>query len=388
VLSGAVSGSDRLLIFGGEGEPKRSKASAEAVGPAMMNDLWTVALDTGAAANRIATHGAPPTPRRQHALAAFKEPAPLASPAVDKFKQTTLGMTAATRCATTSADAAKRRNVLDSGRGGAVAGAVGVTKATRFMAGGEAGAEAHEEGTVWTVLCIGGRTGAASGCELGAEEALHVLRVDESGHLVAWQSSLEVLRAATCRRLADQRASTHSQQLIRTAEQRAEGHLHEVSPPAAGAPQGSSRARVEAAQASDADLARAVEAGRTAFATLNRYAHTAVPVGGVALVFGGLQHGVPTASLVSVRWRDLATGAVSTQGQPPAPRYAHAACADPSGGMVVCGGRDAGPRLRPAAHAHAPRTRAYAQHAHTSSGAARPLAAACWQLAFGTTCSC
>jgi hypothetical protein len=168
-----------------------------------------------------------------------------------------------------------------------------------------------------------------------------------AGALTAWHNSLELVKHATRRRLAEQRATIHSHQIARPDATSPpvsfqQPHALHTSTSSGALRRGMGSERAEVASAADVELKRAVAAGRAAFASLNRYAHTAVAVGAVALVFGGLHHGAPTASLVSVRWRDLATSRLSTSGQPPEPRYAHAACADPSGGMVVCGGRDAG----------------------------------------------
>jgi hypothetical protein len=102
ILSGAVSGGDRLLLFGGEGEPNRSRPRTETqqVGPVMMNDTWTIHLATGVASPRLATHGAPPAPRRGHAVVAFREP-PTSESACAPLRHTAIGLAAATRCVTT-----------------------------------------------------------------------------------------------------------------------------------------------------------------------------------------------------------------------------------------------------------------------------------------------
>ena len=80
LLTGTANGSDKLLIFGGEGNPTVSSSGGSdallPTGPAMMNDLWEVTLRSGRATNLIATAGAPPTPRTHYVIAVLKDPPP------------------------------------------------------------------------------------------------------------------------------------------------------------------------------------------------------------------------------------------------------------------------------------------------------------------------
>ena len=62
-------------------------------------------------------------------------------------------------------------------------------------------------------------------------------------------------------------------------------------------------ATAAAEKAAEAELAAAVRAGRRSFALLQRYGHTAVASGVVAIVFGGMYAGAASASLISVRDR-------------------------------------------------------------------------------------
>ena len=376
----AGSSGDKLLLFGGEGNPNKGNSDPATAGPTMMNDLWEVQLRTGRTANLITTAGAPPTPRTHIAIAALKDPPPPAPKlALGRLKKGSLSMIMAGRA---SVGAAKPSG---ADKGPAAMAAMAKAKADKANAanadprkafGSRAGGSAlHSSTSVgsgsfglvsgtprvvcsWTVLVIGGRAGAAS---FGEEDALHVLRLSEAGE-VRWIPSLSYMREAIRKRQQQQRVSETANAMIAKGKADAEAAERGSSPP--GSPPGSPRAwgagpgspRPEqrpsssptkqrgqswaakaAAAKAEAQLNAACAHGKAAFRLLQRRSHTSVVAGSVALVFGGIYRGQSSADLVSVRFRDLATAVLPASGAPPPARHSHAATAG-GGGMIVCGG--------------------------------------------------
>ena len=375
LLTGTANGSDKLLIFGGEGNPTVSSSGGSdallPTGPAMMNDLWEVTLRSGRATNLIATAGAPPTPRTHHVIAVLKDPPPPPPKlAAGRMKKQGLALIMAGRAGAgaakpvgadkgpaamaamakanaerAAAAAADPRKAFGGGGGKAMGGGM-----LGLGLGGGRGLGAALAGK-WTVLVLGGRAGAFA----GPEDALHVLRLSDAGE-VRWIPSVVFMREAIRKRQQQQRVQATAEAMI--AKGRAEDEAAAASPPPSPRPWGSPRpeepkeakphspanqqrgqgwaARAAAARAAD-DLERACSVGRQAFKLLERSAHSAVVSGQVAIVFGGLKRGAPSADLVSVRFRDLATALLPASGMPPPPRHSHAATAC-GGGMLVCGG--------------------------------------------------
>ena len=354
ILSGAAGG-DRLLLFGGEGEPRRSNPAraAEPVKPAMLNDLWAIELRTGRAVNLLASSGSPPTPRTHCTLSVRKDAAVIKQSAkLARLKKSTLALAMAQRTQQTTVKAhvgysAAAMNAPGGGGGaggGAMAGLFGGAKSKGSCSGSVDAPPPVSvgfpvgNGTRWSALVLGGVTGVDEGY-MGPEDSVHLLLTDESGETVSWTPALSFLREQCRQRLQQERAAAESERRIVKGIETAErsSRAVDVSPP--GSPTGSPRGRrAAAASAAEVDLDRAVAAGREAFALLRRHSHTAVVTGTVALVFGGRVKGQPTNSLAAVRFTDLATSEPMTQGAPPPARYAHAACADGAGMMLVCGG--------------------------------------------------
>ena len=365
VLTGAATG-DRLLLFGGEGNPKQSKATAAAPGPAMMNDCWSIELKSGKAMNLIATAGTSPTPRTHITIAALKEPPlPTPKPALAKLRQGGLSFVMAKRSAVAAAAPASTKPRSNPG---APPAAPAPTQASGPPAGLSTGGllakmganKGGGGGARWTVLVIGGRPG--DGTSRPPEDSVHVLRLNEYGDTVEWMNTIKYLTAATRSRLQMERVRATSMKMTEdwlkkqekeerresAAKREADGLSPRPTSPTNSSPTSSPRGfggkasdRIKAAAVADQaddDLAKGVEAGRLAFALLQRYNHSTVTIGSVAVVFGGIQNGKPTSQLCSVRFRDLATSLLAANGKEPEARYGHAACVDSACGMLISGG--------------------------------------------------
>jgi hypothetical protein len=354
VLSGAVGG-DRLLIFGGEGEPtlteaRKSTSDEGLAGPAMLNDLWSVQLASGEAANLIATEGVPPMPRTHHTLAVLKDPPPpKAKLAASRMKKHGLAQIMGRRAASMASAPACARHTgygtNSSYKPGAARPAAGGVVLSPGK--GRSAPKSPSNGVHWTVLIIGGRTANHVPESSSSEDALHVLRLSESGD-VRWVPALQYLQAAVRKRLQQERTRAESHKVIREHFEREQRD----SPPASprGTPQppnsppprrGVGNAARAASAVAEADLEAACRAGRASFALLQRQGHSTVVSGSVAIVFGGIHSRAAKNDLVSVRFRDLATALLPSSGTPPPARHSHAATFG-AGGMLVCGGLNAG----------------------------------------------
>ena len=177
LLSGGRSGHDRLLLFGGEGDPPRSSdgPALGPAGPAMLNDGWTVDLHSGHALPLVATEGSPPSPRTHHACVAIR---------VDG------GSRAPSRSASPPPSP-----------------------------GGVSFAAAADAEAGWLILVLGGRTGVSDDTT-GAEDAVHVLRLSADGSRIQWQPSVEYMSEAIAAR---QQHEAHSRRLAEQEQQQAGG---------------------------------------------------------------------------------------------------------------------------------------------------------------------
>jgi hypothetical protein len=111
-----------------------------------------------------------------------------------------------------------------------------------------------------------------------------------------------------------------------------------VLPRGAGSGGELSEAGAAAAEAEDAARrARLVRAALEAHRLLVRHSHSAVALGGMAVVYGGLVGRLPSDALIGVRHADLSTTALEVDGTSPGARYGHAAAPCLSG-MLLCGG--------------------------------------------------
>ena len=154
-----ASRGDSLLVFGGEGEPKKPGVDAALAGPTLLNDLWAVNLHSSRATNLIATSGAPPTPRSHHAMVALKDPAsPAAKPRASKLRKSALSMLMQARVSEGAAAAGKQSAAGPSSVAGSDAG-----RDRRRQQRGTGSGSAEQQQTQrsqgchgWTVLSIGG----------------------------------------------------------------------------------------------------------------------------------------------------------------------------------------------------------------------------------------
>ena len=363
LLTGA-SGGDRLLLFGGEGNPTSAPAAGP-IGPAMMNDLWEVRLQGGRATNLIALSGTSPSPRTHLTVAVLKDPpapAPKLSAArMKKFGLSTitanrasLGTIKPSGAASGPAAMAAMARAGGGGGGAAAAGGGGVRPPPLNFGGMRSGGGGGGGGgkTSWTVLIIGGRTGTGEGL-FGAEDALHVLRLSENGD-ARWIPSMTFLREAVRKRQQQQRVKGEAQAMIMQGAKaleeassppgspRSEKSAASAAKPAQPTQRGSAFAAAARAAAAETELQAACMAGKAGFSLLQRSRHTTVVTGTVALLFGGMVRGKASADLISIRFRDLATSVLPVaHGSPPAARHSHAASTG-GGGMLVCGGIEAG----------------------------------------------
>ena len=241
--------------------------------------------------------------------------------------------------------AAATKSFQKSGGGGVMGALSGKNKipaaagAPVLSLGGADSRKRSGSGVHWTVLAIGGQSGVEEGY-MGPEDNIHVLRLDESGEYVHWQNTMYYLKEAIRKRLRAARVKRESDQMIVAAyeAQKAEEGKGPSSDVAKGwipgnAHQGSfgganreadpnanetsfreaaRRARTSGA-AVEAELNKAVEAGRNSLKLLQRYGHTSVVVGPVAIVFGGVTHGKATTNLATVRFWGLPIARLTEQ---------------------------------------------------------------------------
>ena len=352
VLSGA-DGGDRLLIFGGEGEPMRSSSSKEetATRPAIMNDCFSVELATGRATNLIATDGTPPTPRSHHTLSALRDPRPPAPMlAAGRIKSKGMALLMANRAsfgsAFGSADGGSGKDASKAKPAGSADGSSAKSPSTAQPADEVPRPSMEDLGKPepggaksWTVLALGGRTGGVDG-GITPEDMVHVLKLSESG-MVKWVPTMEYLSEAIRKRQQEARVKAESDRMIEqgSKEARSPSPSPGAGPSASETKMGRRATAAFAAAAAEKDFKASMAASLTSFEMLQRSRHTTVVAGSVALVFGGVHKGRATADLICVRFRDIAVTQLPTYGTPPAARHSHAAALG-GGGMILCGGFD------------------------------------------------
>ena len=169
----------------------------------------TVDLADGRADTHIPTAGGPPAPRSHHSVCALKDPPapPPKARALQRMKTGGLSLLMAQRTA-----AAGGGGRGDGSYGCTATSAVGTARSHAAFGPSRGIGDARQAS--WTVLVLGGRTGTAGDGLLGAEDAVHVLKLSEDGSVVRWIASIDYLRDAARKRLRRERVQAESRALI------------------------------------------------------------------------------------------------------------------------------------------------------------------------------